>query len=63
MPNGWGILRDFTPGSDAHTDAGDEKVRTAWRHAEWVELSNPTVRRIVGSQHANGPKVAKFLVG
>ena len=42
----------------------DETVRTAWRHAEWVEkLSNPTVRRAVGSQHANGPKVAKFLVG
>ena len=59
------ILRDCTPGSASNADDGDETVRTAWRHAEWVdELSNPTVRshdRIATGQ--NGPKVAKFLVG
>ena len=51
-----GILRDFTPGAPIADIGAEEKVRTAWRHAE-VGRNDRPLRKWSNKDQA------KFLVG
>ena len=56
---GCGILRDFTPGALTAEVSAEEKVRTAWRHAE----VGRNVRPPLGANLWEQQDQAKFLVG